>query len=327
MSRIPTGGRFDVCNGDADGLCAVRQWRLHQPAQAVLVTGLKREIALLRKVPPERAREVLVCDLSVARNRDALVALLAAGARVRYFDHHDTAGELPASSRLEAHVDTRSGTCTSLLMDRCLGGLHRPWALAGAYGDQMGDVADSLARASGLDAGACATLRRLGELINYNAYGDSLADVRLAPREMHALMMRHTDAFALAREPVFDELGRQRADDRARATALTPRLSTPQACVLLLPDAAWSRRVAGSLANELAAATPRQAQAVLSARADGGWRVSVRSPRVQARGAAAVCARFGGSGREAAAGIDQLPADALDAFVDAFATAWTAAGS
>ena len=42
--------RFDVCNGDADGLCAVVQWRLAHPAEAVLVTGLKREIALLQQL-------------------------------------------------------------------------------------------------------------------------------------------------------------------------------------------------------------------------------------------------------------------------------------
>ena len=41
---------IDVCNGDADGLCAVLQWRLHTPAAATLVTGLKRDIALLERV-------------------------------------------------------------------------------------------------------------------------------------------------------------------------------------------------------------------------------------------------------------------------------------
>ena len=69
--------RFDVCNGDADGLCAVLQWRLHEPAEATLVTGLKREIALLQRVPPDAADEVLVCDLSLQRNRAALLQLLA----------------------------------------------------------------------------------------------------------------------------------------------------------------------------------------------------------------------------------------------------------
>ena len=56
-----TPRRFDVCNGDADGLCAVRQWRLHEPAAATLVTGLKREITLLQRVPADLADEVLVC--------------------------------------------------------------------------------------------------------------------------------------------------------------------------------------------------------------------------------------------------------------------------
>jgi hypothetical protein len=41
---------IDVCNGDADGLCAIVQWRLHEPRAATLVTGLKREIALLSGV-------------------------------------------------------------------------------------------------------------------------------------------------------------------------------------------------------------------------------------------------------------------------------------
>ncbi len=27
--------RFDVCNGDADGLCALRQRRLHDPSASV----------------------------------------------------------------------------------------------------------------------------------------------------------------------------------------------------------------------------------------------------------------------------------------------------
>ena len=40
--------RFDVCNGDADGLCAVLQWRLAHPEPATLVTGLKRELELLQ---------------------------------------------------------------------------------------------------------------------------------------------------------------------------------------------------------------------------------------------------------------------------------------
>ena len=39
---------FDVFNGDADGICALVQLRLATPIESVLITGAKREIALLQ---------------------------------------------------------------------------------------------------------------------------------------------------------------------------------------------------------------------------------------------------------------------------------------
>ncbi|RUM38930.1 MAG: acetyltransferase, partial [Desulfobulbus sp.] len=39
---------YDVFNGDADGICALHQLRLHDPRpDAHLVTGVKRDICLL----------------------------------------------------------------------------------------------------------------------------------------------------------------------------------------------------------------------------------------------------------------------------------------
>jgi hypothetical protein len=46
--------------------------------------------------------------------------------------------------------------------------------------------------------------------------------------------------------------------------------------------------------------------------------VSVRAPHLQAQGAAELCRRFGGGGRAAAAGIDDLPACDLRRFLEAF---------
>ena len=313
--------RYDVCNGDADGLCAVHQWRLHEPAAATLITGLKREIALLQRVPIGQADEVLVCDLSMQRNRAALTALLAGGARVRYFDHH-TSGPVPHHDRLEAHIDTHPDVCASLLMDRHLGGRHRAWALVGAYGDELAEPADRLAHTIGLDDDQRAGLRRLGQAINYNAYGDDESDVLIAPAHLYDVMARHADPFSmLAGEPVIDELDARRRDDLRQSQAIAPRWQGPHARLLVLPDAAWSRRVSGCLANEQAAICPEQAQAVLTQRSGGGYTVSVRAPRAAPVGASELCERFGGSGRVAAAGIDMLACDQLDRFIDAFSTA------
>lgn len=310
--------RFDVCNGDADGLCAVRQWRLHEPAAATLITGLKRDIALLQQVPISSADEVLVCDLSLQRNRTALMALLAGGARVHYFDHH-VSGPVPRHERLTAHIDTAADLCTSLLMDRHLGGRHRAWALVGAYGDDLVAPADRLARAIGLDDSQRAGLRRLGQAINYNAYGEDATDVCIAPATLYGVMARHADPFSmLAGEPIVGELDARRRSDLSQALALAPSWEGPQGRLIVLPDAAWSRRISGSLANELATADPVRAHAVLTHRRGGGFSVSVRAPRASPGGASGLCARFGGSGRAAAAGIDALPPDQLDLFITAF---------
>lgn len=307
--------RYDVCNGDADGLCAVVQWRLHDPRPAVLVTGLKREIALLDRVPAGAADEVLVCDISLQRNRTALLNLLAAGARVRYFDHH-AADDIPSHPGLDAHLDFGREVCTSMLVDRCLDGRFRAWAAVGAYGDGLMTAGDRLSDTLGLDVAARASLRRLGEAVNYNAYGDSLADVHIAPAELYAVMARHADPLLMAvREPVVLELDRLREEDFSRAAGIAPLRRQARASVYLLPDAAWSRRVIGPWASELARAYPDQALAVLVTTRGGAYTVSVRAPRAATRSAHAFCARHGGAGRAAAAGIDALPAAGLDRFV------------
>ena len=309
---------IDVCNGDADGLCAVVQWRLCRPGAATLITGLKREIELLARVQAEPGDEVLVCDISMQRNAAALARLLAQGARVRYFDHHGAACG-PAHPNLETHVDLDPKVCTSLLMDRHLGGAFRAWALVGAYGDNLVSVADALATQTGIGEHERARLRMLGVAINYNAYGESLHDVHIDPAQLYRIMVRHADPLALIdTEPIVAELDRARRADLAQAYSIAPVRDCARAAVRVLPDAPWSRRVMGSLAHELASNHPRQAQAVLRRRATGQFVVSVRAPLSSPVGAAAFCARFGGAGRAGAGGIDRLAEADLERFIQAF---------
>lgn len=79
---------IDVFNGDADGLCALHQLRLSEPADSELITGPKREISLLQRVDACAGDRVTVLDIALSKNRPALDTLLKAGAHVRYFDHH-----------------------------------------------------------------------------------------------------------------------------------------------------------------------------------------------------------------------------------------------
>lgn len=314
------GRRFDVFNGDADGLCAVVQWRLHAPGPAEAVTGLKRDIALLHRVAAVAGDEVDVFDISMQRNRRDLMCLLDHGVRVRYFDHH-AAGDVPAHPGLDAHIDESSEVCTSLLVDRHLGGAHRAWALVGIYGDNLAAVADWLARDAGFEPDDCAKLRRLGELVNYNAYGEEERDLCIAPRSLLALMTRHADPRdMLAHEPVVARIDAMRRSDLRQAVGDPAYWRGPEGSVHVLRDAPWSRRVIGCLANVLANREPDLAHAVLKERGDG-YVVSVRAPLTQPFGAHTLCSGFGGAGRSRAAGIDRLPRGELPRFVEAFANA------
>lgn len=312
------GVRFDVCNGDADGLSSVIQWRLHEPLRSMLLTGLKREITLLERVPAMAGDEVNVFDLSMQRNRNALLHLVDAGVRVRYFDHH-VVRQIPEHILLETHVDCAPDVCTSLLVDRQVGGAFRAWALVGAYGDNLTERADQLAADSGFDASDRDRLRRLGEVLNYNSYGGHERDVRIAPAQLYTILARYRDPRDLLKqERIIDDIDALRRADMELALAWPLHWQSERGCVYVLPDAPWSRRVQGDFANALAHSHPKRAHAVLKAQR-GGYVVSVRAPLTQPQGAYELCCHFGGSGRARSAGIDALPSADLDRFVAVFA--------
>jgi len=298
---------------------------MHEPGPATLVTGLKRELSLLERVDAGAGDEVNIFDLAMSRNRSALLRLLEAGARVRYFDHHALGGDVPTGALFEPRIDTASDMCTSLLVDRRIGGACHGWALVGAYGDNLAETADRLATEWGYATGDRLRLRRMGEAINYNAYGDHERDVHIPPARLYELMMRYRDPRdLLAHERVIDEIDALRRQDVHRALAIAPHWQDPRGSVLVLPDEPWSRRAVGALANDMANAEPQRAHAVLKPRRDGGaFVVSVRAPLQAPQGAHALCRDFGGGGRARAAGIDGLPVADLDRFIAAFAaTRW-----
>lgn len=310
---------IDVCNGDADGLCSVVQWRLHEPQAACLVTGLKRDIALLERVRAAGGDRLLVCDVSMRRNLLPLKRLLAAGVAVRYFDHHEV-DEIPSHPLLDAHIDVASDICTSLLVDRYLGGRFRAWAVVGAFGDNLRGVAEGLATGLGLSFTDRRRLQLLGEAINYNAYGESEQDLHISPGQLYEKLVRFPDPLAfLESDSVGYALDAMRQADLRQAEALPPYFQDDRVSIHLLPDAPWSRRVSGSLGNMLAGAEPLRAHAVLWPTASGDFAVSVRAPQRFPVGAAEFCRGFGGDGRAGAAGLDHLQPQLLEPFIHAFA--------
>jgi hypothetical protein len=316
--------QFDVFNGDADGLCALHQLRLATPLDSILVTGVKRDIALLKRVPAAAGDSVTVLDISIDVNRTALLDLLERGVSIRYFDHH-ASGEVPEHAGLQAVIDTAPNTCTGIIVDRYLGGLHRVWAIVAAFGDNIPQAARQLADSLALTADQTAALQELGEALNYNGYGDSEADLIVPPAALYAILKRYPNPFAFIQaEAVFQEIRAARKHDLDMALQVQAQVALPHGKIHILPDAAWSRRVRGTYGNVLANACPEQAHAVLTPNSQGGYTVSVRAPLVTMHGAYQLCRQFqSGGGREAAAGINHLFHDHLPAFVRAFYQAFS----
>jgi hypothetical protein len=308
-----------VFNGDADGLCALQQLRLAGAPAGPLITGVKRDIALLERARAAAGDRVTVLDVSLDVNRAALLALLEAGVTVRYFDHHFT-GEIPKHPGLEAHLDLSPTVCTSLLVDRSLDGKQRRWALVGMFGDSLTEEARALAAAAGISAGGAERLKELGVAINYNAYGETLEDLHVSPMELAAEMAHFIDPLDFAeRSPICRRLAEGFHRDMELARQLAPARQAKGAVFFTLPDAPWARRASGTLANDLAKAHAGSAVAIVSPKTGGGYLVSVRVPRESSISAEAFCRTFPtGGGRRTAAGINHLPGEDLQKFADAF---------
>ena len=307
--------RYDVFNGDADGLCALVQLRLADPVDAVLVTGVKRDIDLLRRVPSGPA-SITVLDISLESNRQDLERLLSAGAKVRYFDHH-YAGEIPRHPGLDPHIETLPDKGTSLLVDAYLGGRHRAWAVVGTFGDNFDAAARRAAEPLGLIEDDLAKLRELGVYINYNGYGATVEDLHLPPDDLYRRLVPYRDPLAfIAEDSAFPALRDSYAEDMAKAQSITPEIDASGHRLFVLPAERWARRVSGTIANDLARAEPDKAHAILTRLAAGGFVVSVRAPLRRPEGADALCRQFPtGGGRKAAAGINELPEASYAAFV------------
>ncbi|MDQ6988518.1 MAG: acetyltransferase [Mariprofundaceae bacterium] len=310
---------FDVFNGDADGLCALHQLRLAEPLNSTLITGVKRDIALLQRVQANKGDVITVLDVSLDKNRAALRQNLELGATIRYFDHH-FAGDIPRHEHLEAFINTHADVCTSLLVNDYLQGAYVAWAVVAAFGDNLYEAARAAATPLNLSAEQLQQLEHLGTLLNYNGYGESLDDLYFHPQELYLTLKPFSNPFDfIAQTAAFQVLSQGFASDIEKAKALDIQSNNADTAVIMLPQEAWSRRVSGVYANDLARQYPHRAHAMISHIENGHYRISVRAPLQRKEGADILCMQFPtGGGRKAAAGINDLPPHLLEDFIQAF---------
>ena len=303
---------LDVCAGDADALCAVLQWRLHEPKAAQMVSGPLCATASLGRFQLLPGDDVLVCNVPFNSQPAPGMSGPIGNARVQYLDCR---GQAPGDSSpySKAGHSTDAKVCTSLLVNHLLQGKFGGWALVGAYGSQVQQGVNAHALQLGFSAGARKRLQRLGEVITYNAEVIHPRYLYAEPATLYARLLRYDDPLEfLQSESLADELDELRQSDLQTGLAWKPYWRDAHASVYVLPDEAWAARVARYLKSRLAILDPERAIAVLSPAGTGSYRAAVQ-PGLMVRNAVTPKKWL----------IEHLPMNEVDNFVGAFsASGW-----
>ena len=307
---------YDFFNGDADGMISLHQFRMYCPANTIKHTGIKRDIDLLRYAAGLHDTKLYVFDLSLESNETHVSHALANGNKLVWFDHH-TPGALLDHENIKCYIDTDPNVCTSWLVDQYIDGMHRPWTIAGAYGDNLHELAKKI-NPSFTDE-RMSMLKMLGETLNYSGYGNTEADLISHPLETYKDMSKYEDPIEYVNKSgLFDKIHQQFERDTSEMESSEVLYSVDCGDIILLPDTTASVRCSGIHSNKLATQNPDKAYIILTNK-DGGYKASIRAPLNAPRGASKLAKQVDtGGGREKAAGINYMPLDSLDRLKEMF---------
>ena len=280
--------RWYAYNGDADGICSMVQWGLVYGIEGHRVTGVKRDIELLERVNPNPDDEIIVMDISLARNHARAVELSTQGFDITWFDHH-LAGE-PIDG-ITTNIDTSANVCTAVIVEKFLG-LESDWAQVALHGDGL-SVHSSKPE-----------FKELGELLNYNGYGADLSDLHFHPDELLLLCLQAKTPQNFMDTQAFMTLKNGFESDLSNAINIEPRNG-----YYLLPNESWARRVVGVMAHRINESG--DGPHVIAIDKGETLQVSIRG----SEGIGEICKMFGGGGRATAGGIDALPKSEITALM------------
>ncbi len=153
-----------------------------------------------------------------------------------------------------------------------------------------------------------------------------MEDLHFKPDELYKLVSLYKNPLDFIRnsQQSFEKLETGYHSDMSSAKQTKPQKTTEQTAVFILPNQPWARRVSGVFSNDLTNDHPKRAHAVLTEKDDGNYLASIRAPLNNRTGAAKLCRQFPtGGGREAAAGINNLPKKMLGDFISTFETQYT----
>lgn len=282
-------------NGDADGICSMVQWALAKGIAGNRITGVKRDIELLKQIDAKKGDSIIAMDISLARNHVEAAKLNSIGVEISWFDHH-----LPGEpiDGIVTNVDTSSNVCTAVIVQKYLR-IESDWAQVALHGDGLGQFAKN------------GDLAELGELLNYNGYGADLTDLHFHPDE---LLLSCIEAKTPQKFIVSDAF--KILKDGFEKDILHTLNHPSKNNLTILPDEPWARRVVGVLAHRLIKAngSPK----VIALTKGVSFQISIRAND----GVGEFCQNYGGGGRATAGGIDLFPKNQIKALMNAVNARW-----
>ncbi len=280
--------RWFAYNGDADGICSMVQWGLVHGIEGHRITGVKRDIRLLDRINPQAGDDIVVMDISLARNHD-LASALSQEHPIRWFDHHLAGEKIEA---IECHINTGPNVCTARMVESYLG-VESDWAQVALHGDGLSQHS------------TMPEFKELGELLNYNGYGSTLSDLHFHPDELMLACLQAGTPQQFMQTEVFANLRNGFAMDMEKSASIKM-----DSGIHMLPDEPWARRVVGVLAHRIneSGSGPH----VIAIDKGETLQVSLRGQQ----GIGELASMFGGGGRATAGGIDSLPKGEVTALMN-----------
>jgi len=308
---------YDIFNGDADGLISLHQYRLQFPRKSELITGVKRDVKLLRHLVDITDASLSVFDISLLSNSEYVEPILKNGNKIKWFDHHET-GDTELGNNFSIKADTDPNCCTNIIVDKAIDGLHRPWTICGAYGDNLHEQAEKLNPC--FNEYAMLILREIGETLNYNGYGNEESDLVVHPKDVYLDLERFRSPFQYRKNSkIYAKINQQMKSDELELNSSEVLHTSSMGDVILLPNTKASIRYSGIYSNKQTTNNPNKAFAILTNINESNYRVSIRSPKDNPTGASKLALQFPtGGGREKAAGINELPKTELKNFIEKF---------
>ncbi len=308
---------FDFFNGDADGIISLHQYRLQFPQKSEVFTGVKRDVKLLRHAVEIKNSTLSVFDISLLSNKDYIDGILSNNNRVTWFDHHEP-GETKLGDNFEIFVDADPNCCTNILVDNYIDGLYRPWTICGAYGDNLHEQAEKLNPC--FDEYSLSKLKEIGETLNYNGYGNEITDLTANPKDVYLDIINYESPFEYRQKSeIYNKIFTQMKSDESELNSSEVLHNSNTGKVILLPNTSASVRYSGIYSNTQTTENPTKAFAILTQVNEKNYRISIRSPKENPYGASKLALQFPtGGGREKAAGVNELPTEELNNFIEKF---------